>query len=137
MSYKKIKDLVKNKFGGKCAYCGNGPNIKLQADHIIPKANFITTVRAGHYNLPEFLKHLTIYDLDHIDNLMPACSRCNLYKHSLSLEEFRQQISYQVERARKTSYNFSLAEDFGQIRVTNNDIVFYFEKHPCGAAERQ
>ncbi len=47
---------------------------------------------------------------------------------TFSVEELRHQISKQVERARKTSVNFRLAERYGLIEITEAPVVFYFEK---------
>ena len=55
---------------GRCAYCGEtGP---LEADHRIPLA------RGGTNN---------------IDNILPACRRCNAKKHLLTEAEFRARLA--------------------------------------------
>lgn len=109
---KAVKEKAKAKFGGKCGYCGCTPD-KIHIDHIHPVAN-------GH--------QLARYkDLNHIDNLMPSCFSCNNFKMNFSLEDFRRELSEQVNRARKYSVNFRLAERYGQIQVTESPIKFYFE----------
>ncbi len=102
-----LRNKVKNKYGGKCAYCGCSLNDKFHIDHLSPKFKGID---------------------NSFNNLMPACPRCNLWKKSYSLEEFRKQIEMQVVRARKYSKNFRLAEDFELISTTGKKVVFYFEK---------
>ncbi len=62
------------------------------------------------------------------ENLFPACFACNNYKLTYSVEELRQQIGKQVERARENSVNFRLAERYGLIEVTDKPVVFYFER---------
>ena len=65
---------------------------------------------------------------DHIDNMVPACAPCNIFKNVFNLEEFRRELSQQIIRGRKSSVNFRTAERFGMIDVNNNPIVFWFEK---------
>jgi len=103
---KKIKDQVKSKFGGRCAYCGEAA-LRLQVDHLIP-------LRHG--------------GLDRLENLFPACRPCNNFKHTFSLEFFRKELEDQVNRARRYSVNFRNAERFGLISVQETKIKFYFEK---------
>lgn len=107
-----VRSQIKNKYGGKCGYCGQEPE-KLQIDHIHPVCNS---------------RRLPMYkDQADPDNLMPACFSCNNYKHGMSLEEFRGELGRQVERARRDSVNFRNAEKFGLVQVVEKPIVFYFE----------
>jgi hypothetical protein len=111
---KKTKDAVKQKCGGRCAYCGRVSD-KLCIDHVHP-------VERGHLLLREGK------DVHHIDNLMPACFSCNNYKSSYDLEGFRRELGEQIGRARRQSVNFRLAERFGLIQIIEKPIVFYFEQ---------
>lgn len=76
-------------YNGRCAYCSK--KIKYYqdctADHIIPKSNFKRIIETN--SQPHFLKHLGINDINHIDNLLPSCRRCNQIKGNLELEQFR------------------------------------------------
>ena len=106
---------VHGKYSGHCAYCGWLISVKdMQVDHIIPKRNF----HKGRIN----------YDVNDIKNLNPACRVCNNWKHTWSIEEFRREIGEQVDRAFKTSSNFRMALRYGQIKLTQSKIVFYFER---------
>lgn len=63
------------RYRGRCAYCGeNGP---LHADHRVPLA------RGG---------------ASTIDNILPACARCNLRKHKMTEEEFRARLASEPPR---------------------------------------
>lgn len=115
---KKLRDEVKKKFGGRCAYCGVLAG-SLQIDHIVP----IYRDRYVGY----LAKH-AVKALETIDTLNPSCRRCNIYKSVLSLEDFRIEVSRQVERARRYSLNFRMAEDFGLIKETGDPVVFFFER---------
>lgn len=109
---KEVREEVLTRFGGRCAYCGCIPR-SLEVDHLIP-------VVYAHMH-PEI-------NVNDPWNLMPACTSCNNHKTVYSLEEFRREVSKQVERARQKSVNFRMAERFGQIQVIETPIIFYFEK---------
>jgi 5-methylcytosine-specific restriction endonuclease McrA len=71
MKKSEIKNIVWQKFEGRCAYCGTEITIKqTHADHIIPQKMFIAQVQSK--KVPKFLLHLTINDVNHIDNLFPS-----------------------------------------------------------------
>ena len=105
---KREREKVLMKYDRRCAYCGCSL-VRFHVDHKHP-------VAAG--------------GTCSIENLMPACARCNNYKHDRSLDQFRQDISEQVIRARKYSVNFRLAEKFGLIEIKEKPIQFWFEMCP-------
>lgn len=129
---KYIREKVYLKFKGCCSYCGNKILYRtMQVDHIIPQINFkydTSNDRIKDIRIPNFLKHLTEEDVNHIDNLYPACRKCNNFKSSFTLETFRSELQKQLERARKTSSNYKRALQFGQVIETPKPIVFHFEK---------
>ncbi|MDI8840916.1 HNH endonuclease, partial [Salmonella enterica subsp. enterica serovar Anatum] len=49
-------------------------------------------------------------------------------------EMFREQVSLQVERGRKSSMNFRTAERFGLIEAVDKPVVFWFEQYQEGVA---
>lgn len=123
------RKLIYDKFGGKCAYCGQSIELsKFHVDHIIPKEHYRVYFEIEKYkhNIPEFLSHLTINDCEHLDNKFPACSSCNLYKNSNSLIVFRMNISELVRQCRRTT-QFRIAERFGLVKEQQKEVVFYFE----------
>lgn len=75
--------------------------------------------------LPEEIERLS-----HIGNLNPACGPCNHRKRTHPLEEFRAEIAAQVQRLRRDSNQFRLAERFGQVEATGKPVVFWFERCP-------
>lgn len=99
--------LIATKTNFKCGYCGCELGKRFHIDHIEPFAKQSSTCDDS--------------------NLMAACIPCNLFKSMLSLGQFRREISYQAERAYKTSVNFRTALRFKQIKVKAKPIVFYFE----------
>lgn len=109
----KHRDTVLAKTNSKCGYCGcDLAGKKWQIDHIYP-------LRRGNPNHPK----------DHsFENLMAACARCNRWKATNSVDGFRSEIQKQVERVRRDSAGFRMAEDFGLVSAAANPVVFYFER---------
>lgn len=65
---------------------------------------------------------------DEIENMFPSCPRCNLWKKTFDIETFRQEIGKQVERLRRDSSQFRMAEDYGLISENSSEVEFYFEQ---------
>lgn len=129
---KSQREELNGKFGGRCAYCGcELPEKGWHADHVEPvlrksevcmKAAEKGTFKlkaTGEFNRPQ---------ADRMENLYPACAPCNLMKTCYSLEMFREQVSIQVARGRKSSMNFRTAERFCLISIVEDPVVFWFEK---------
>lgn len=130
MAFKKrVRELVYEKLDGRCAYCGESIHLKqMQVDHIIPRFNFELYITSGKH-VPPFLTHLTLDDVNHIDNLHPACRVCNNYKDTFGLEPFRNELGKQLERAQKYSKNYRMAKKYGQLKETPQPIIFYYERN--------
>lgn len=115
---KKQREQLKQKFGGRCAYCGCELGAKFHADHIEAVLRNIGKDYA--MDRPEN---------DTIGNLFPSCAPCNLYKMSDSLEGFRKRIATQVEVTRRASRSYRTAEAFGLVSATGNPVMFWFERY--------
>lgn len=102
------REMIKNKYGGRCAYCGVVLGERWCVDHITPKH------RGG---------------TDDAENLNPSCARCNIWKSVYTLDEFRAEIAAQPKRLARNA-NWRLACDFGLVRETGNRVLFYFEERP-------
>ena len=100
--------MVYKMFDCKCAYCGEKLKSNFHIDHTDPK------YRGGK---------------DDKENKFPACPRCNIRKSVFTIEQFRHEISEQVNRLRRNSNQFRLAESFNQIKETNAPVIFWFEKY--------
>ncbi|NIG20562.1 HNH endonuclease [Pantoea sp. Al-1710] len=120
------------KFGGRCAYCGcELPEKGWHADHVEPIYRGVTQ----HRYVNEEKKIVTVNveqrreKLDVLENMVPACKPCNLFKSVWSVEQFREQIALQAQRAMNYSVNARTAERFGQIKLTPSPVVFWFEQY--------
>ena len=115
---KKQRRLVFDKSGGRCWYCGTKlPDKGWHADHFEP------IYRGAGSNGDLYPER------DTVDNHVPSCAPCNLFKSVFTIEEFRREIELQTERARKQSVNFRTAERFGLIEVKQAPVVFWFERN--------
>lgn len=117
---KKIRQQVFDKYNGKCAYCGCHLQKGFHVDHI--KAAF-------HNWTDEEMSRILKVERgeDSIENYNPSCPRCNRWKATFTLEQFRNEISLQIERLQKSSPQFRMAIDYGLLVETKKDVKFYFE----------
>jgi hypothetical protein len=123
---KALREQVKNKYGGKCAYSGTDLMDDWQVDHLFPKHFY----QRGYPGNP-----------DAIENLVPAQKIINHYKGTLTLEEFRRwylgglhnrlaklpKITRVLKSTKRKEYLLQVASFFG---ITENNPfsgVFYFE----------
>ena len=79
------RQVVYNKYGGHCAYCGKKLTYReMQVDHVLSVCN------NGENN--------------DIGNLMPACRMCNFYKSTYTIEQFRARLGKILGRLNKRVY---------------------------------
>ena len=111
------REELKQKFGGRCAYCGDQLGEKWHADHLEAVVRDLTT---GKPEKPEN---------DVIENLMPACTACNHNKRSMSLESWRNLLAHyrDVQVIRDCSQIRHLMR-FGLVEFIQEPVVFYFER---------
>ena len=109
---KKVREAVYQKYGGRCAYCGQIIEYKdMQVDHFKP-------LRAWEQNNK---------DANDISNLMPACRMCNHYKRANSLEVFRRYIS-EIPRKLRNDYIYKIGVAYGNVIENEKSIEFFFER---------
>jgi len=136
----KERELIKNKFNGRCAYCGEVLKKGWHIDHIIPVRR---NPKPPKYNLPQFVLDSTPPtnetpepepplminpENDTLDNKFPSCPSCNINKHQESIEGFRGYIKQYVQSLNEYSTQYKIAKKYGLIEETNKPVVFYFEK---------
>jgi 5-methylcytosine-specific restriction endonuclease McrA len=113
---------IHQKFGGHCSYCGAILELKkMQIDHFVP-------IYRGWEN-----RILEGFGLERgqetEENLFPSCARCNRWKSTWNIEQFRKEIELQIERLNKRSNNYRMAKDFGLIKEAKQKVIFFFEKY--------
>lgn len=128
---KKQREILKSKYGDKCAYCGcDLPDKGWHADHIEPVLRISERDTSPKYSGMFKLKAtggFTYEERECVENYNPSCAPCNLFKSTFSVEQLRYQISQQIIRARNTSVNFRVAERFGLLQTVDKPVQFWFE----------
>lgn len=117
---KNERQIVFDKYGGKCAYCGCELQKGWHVDHIEPAFHNWSVD-----DVNKFLKKDRGQNT--INNYNPACLRCNRWKGTWSIEQFRNEISLQLERLERDSAPFRMARDYGLIKTTDIEVKFYYE----------
>lgn len=125
---KKQRAELREKFGGRCAYCGCQLGEKWHADHIEP------IVRNDWLKIP---RGPDWPERDTIENMNPACPPCNIDKHSLSLEHWRQMIERSNEVLMRDVSTFRRAVRYGLVTVNAPAVVFHFEHAAHQSAKEQ
>ncbi len=124
LSKKKTRELVFEKYNGRCAYCGCVLQKGWHVDEIEPvRRNW--DFKDGKRVFNGTCEHPERFN---IDNQNPACASCNINKHSMSLEDFRNLISGFMKHLNEISTQYKIAKRYGLIAETNVDVVFYFER---------
>jgi hypothetical protein len=125
MATKKDRQIIFEKYDGRCAYCGCELQKGWHIDEVEPcrreyawDRDKMKTVFTG-YTHPERL---------HIDNQNPACASCNINKHSMSLEEFRDSIAKFIRSLNEYSTQYKIAKRYGLIHEVDKPVLFYFEQ---------
>lgn len=122
---KRQKDALRQKFGGRCAYCGCELRA-MHADHLEPVVRLHTDPWGR--PLPHAEKKLMKPERNVVSNMMPACGPCNLHKGGYSLDGWRDIIQRSAEIVRKQTSTFRAGERLGVISVSDTPVVFYFER---------
>ena len=130
----KNREIIFNKYGGKCAYCGNKLRKGWHVDEFLP------VKRIWKYKYDENNKRMLDKDckpikehyMEHperlnIDNQMPSCPSCNINKHSMNLEDFRGLISGFMNHLNEVNTQYKIAKRYGLIKEIMKPVVFYFE----------
>jgi 5-methylcytosine-specific restriction endonuclease McrA len=115
------REIVWLKCDKKCAYCGTEISLKqMQVDHIEPHWHTLTEDQATRAKI--------VKGSHDLDNLNPSCARCNKWKSTYSLEQFRKVVETSLNRLERDIPNFRLARDFGLIKIIPSKVIFFFEK---------
>jgi len=151
MASKKDREIIFNKYNGKCAYCGCELQKGWHVDEILPVKRKRKLTKAGFYNKKTgLIKDKSIRAIDNIDyewkdskwvsdgvefperlnidNQMPSCASCNINKHSMSLEQFRSLILGFMKHLNEVNTQYKIAKRYGLVKETIKPIVFYFEQ---------
>jgi 5-methylcytosine-specific restriction endonuclease McrA len=121
---KKDRQIVHDKFGGKCAYCGCELVKGWHVDHLEPVRR---SYDFSHEKRKFIAAGVTHPERENMDNYMPACASCNINKHSMSLEDFRSAIKGFMNHLNNISVQYKIAKRYGLLTENNIEVKFYFE----------
>ena len=125
MATKKERELIFQKYDGRCAYCGCELTKGWHIDEVEPIRRKRRYDRKKRKWVANGCKHL---ERLHIDNQMPACASCNINKHTMSLEEFRGLIANFTRSLNRDSVQYRVAKRYGLIQEIEQPVLFHFER---------
>lgn len=134
---KSQREEIRQKYGGRCAYCGCELEQRFHVDHKWPVQRNYEYVRDENgrieiaFNGKAKMRFtgLANEQWDTIENMMPACPSCNTIKGSNSLERFREIIAGFITSLNRDSTQYKFAKRYGLIRETGIEVKFYYETY--------
>lgn len=122
----KERQAIFDKTEGRCLYCGDDLSGKRwQADHFHP---IVRHQERGTCLFPK---------LDVIDNIFPACSQCNNFKSSLSIDGFRDRIRNQEGVTIRQSTGLRQLHRLGLVEFKDTtSFKFWYELHGISVPDR-
>jgi len=125
---KSERELVRMKYGGRCAYCGCELPKVWHADHFVACRRDLVavTISTGTYKLQSVGSGKP--EANTIENFMPSCAPCNISKATYSLEGWRLYLAQQIEFLNEYNKKYRMAKAYGLIEETGAQVVFYFER---------
>jgi hypothetical protein len=63
-----------------------------------------------------------------MDNCMPACASCNINKHAMKLEEYRQLVEGFMKHLNERNTQYKIAKRFGLVIEQVKPVIFFFEQ---------
>ena len=115
---KKVRQQIKDKYKGRCAYCGVDITKQMQIDHIIPLKRCMG------------LTHKHQCELNKVENYNPSCSLCNAKKKTFSINDFKDDIIDDIRKLSEYNPKFKLLLRLGLIKISKlqYDKILYFER---------
>ena len=111
---------LRNKYDGRCAYCGCELSDRWHADHIEPVVRnwWDGTCKNPHNHV--------------LENLNPSCPSCNIVKSSMSLDAFRKVIGGFITSLNRDSTQYKFAKRYGLLEEKEIEVKFWFERATTG-----
>ncbi len=136
MNKKKERQEIFDKYDGRCSYCGDPLQKGWHADHLLPVGRYKEHVldedgnklyKNGKYGEYKYVMRMEYPERDVLENKIPACASCNINKHGMDIEGFRELIRDFIKSLNRYSVQYKIAKRYGLIQETNAKVVFYFE----------
>ena len=116
---KSDRQLIFDKYGGRCAYCGCGLKPGWHVDHM-DNVHRYKSMDTGKQEMHYPERHC-------IENMTPSCPSCNIYKGGCDIETFRWKLGNALPALNKRDAQYKFAKRYGLIVETQKHVVFYFE----------
>jgi 5-methylcytosine-specific restriction endonuclease McrA len=119
------REKIRQMFDGRCAYCGEPLSDRWHADHVEAVNRKMTYIH-GRGFVPT--GELWRPENDRVENLMPSCPPCNIDKHAMPLESWRQKLARSTDVLAKNYPTYRHAKRFGLVAETGATVTFHFER---------
>jgi hypothetical protein len=130
------REIIFNKYEGRCAYCGCELQKGWHVDHVEPCRRL---TESDHVEQPEgvyprfkWVERCVGYanpKANHIDNYMPSCPSCNINKHGDTIEQFRMNIQGYLRSLNLRMVQYKMVKKYGLVIETDIPVIFHFEKY--------
>jgi 5-methylcytosine-specific restriction endonuclease McrA len=119
------RELIFNKYDGKCAYCGCELIKGWHADHIEPIVrDFIYNKNKQRFKTNGVCRNP---ENENLQNYNPSCPSCNIQKNSYTLEQFRENIKQFLNSLNQYSTQYKFAKKYGLVSENDIEVKFHFE----------
>lgn len=128
------REIIRNKLGGHCAYCGEVLGKSFHVDHFMPvkregkgPARWEILEDGERYWIEGNDRGCLFPERHNMDNLFGACPSCNLMKSCQTIEEFRFTIQNFLNSLNLRFAQYRFAKKYGLLIETGNKVKFYYE----------
>ena len=126
MTKKEERQKILERTGGRCAYCGCQLSMGWHADHMEPVERLTKYDHDKRKYVYEGIMRKP--ENDTFENKIAACPSCNINKHSMGIEDFRDFIQRFVNSLNNHSTQYKIAKRYGLIKETGIKVKFYYEE---------
>lgn len=128
------RETVRNKLGGKCAYCGEILGKSFHVDHFLPVRREPRgpgrweILEDGERYWIEGDERECLFPERHVmENLFGSCPSCNIMKSDRTIEQFRFTIQNFLNSLNLRFAQYRFAKKYGLLVETGNKVKFYYE----------
>lgn len=122
---KKDRQIIFDKYGGRCAYCGCQLLKGWHVDHIEPLERYFKWNRTkGRFEQTGTCRKP---ENEVLVNYNPSCASCNIQKNTFTVEQFRTNIKQFLNSLNQYSTQYKFVKRYGLVIETNQEVKFYFE----------
>lgn len=126
---KQQRQALKEKYNGRCAYCGDLLGERWHADHIEPVKRYTKWIASDMFTQERIYENFQKHpERNTLENFNPSCPSCNIVKSSMSLDSFRKIIRGFITSLNRDSTQYKFAKRYGLLEEKEIEVRFWFEK---------